>query len=432
MNRQIKALQALPKLEKLTRVAAYARVSSGKDAMLHSLSQQVNYYCNLIQTHPDWEYAGVYADEAYTGTKDERPEFLKLIAACKAGQVDMILTKSISRFARNTVTLLNTVRSLKALGIDVYFEEQNIHSLSSDGELMLTILASYAQEESRSVSENVKWRIRKGFQNGELINWNFMYGYRISKKEGVQIEASEAAIVRDIFKKAIAGNSLESIAKGLNRSGHLGLRGGKWKSAHIRELLQNEKYTGNALLQKQFVVDHMTKKEIENKGELPQYYATETHPAIIDQSTFDEAQTVLQRIVAQHGPVKSPSKHEFTGMIVCPKCGRNFKYVKSNRSPAWICPTYYEEGKAACMSKKIPDATIKKLACIVIGTSEFDSTLFQSTVKKMVATGANELTFYFTDGRVEPYTWKDRSRAESWDSTMRQQAAERMRRRYHG
>ena len=407
MNRQIKALQALPKLEKLTRVAAYARVSSGKDAMLHSLSQQVNYYCNLIQTHPDWEYAGVYADEAYTGTKDERPEFLKLIAACKAGQVDMILTKSISRFARNTVTLLNTVRSLKALGIDVYFEEQNIHSLSSDGELMLTILASYAQEESRSVSENVKWRIRKGFQNGELINWNFMYGYRISKKEGVQIEASEAAIVRDIFKKAIAGNSLESIAKGLNRSGHLGLRGGKWKSAHIRELLQNE-------------------------GELPQYYATETHPAIIDQSTFDEAQTVLQRIVAHHGPMKSPSKHEFTGMIACPKCGRNFKYVKSNRSPAWICPTYYEEGKAACMSKKIPDSTIKKLACIVIGTSEFDSTLFQSTVKKMVATGANELTFYFTDGRVEPYTWKDRSRAESWDSTMRQQAAERMRRRYHG
>lgn len=432
MSRQIKALQALPKMEKLTRVAAYARVSSGKDAMLHSLSQQVNYYCNLIQTHPDWEYAGVYADEACTGTKNERPEFLKLIAACKAGQVDMILTKSISRFARNTVTLLNTVRSLKALGIDVFFEEQNIHSLSSDGELMLTILASYAQEESRSVSENVKWRIRKGFQNGELINWNFMYGYRISKKEGVQIEASEAAIVRDIFKKAIAGNSLESIAKGLNRSGHLGLRGGKWKSAHIRELLQNEKYTGNALLQKQFVVDHMTKKEIENKGELPQYYATETHPAIIDQSTFDETQTVLQRIVAHHGPMKSPSKHEFTGMIACPKCGRNFKYVKTNGTPGWICPTYYEEGKAACASKKIPDATVKNLACIVIGTSEFDSTLFQSTVKKMVATGANELTFYFTDGRVEPYTWEDRSRAESWDSTMRQQAAERMRRRYHG
>ena len=149
------------------RVAAYARVSSGKDAMLHSLSAQVSYYSEHIQSHPEWEYAGVYVDEALTGTKDDRDGFQRLLADCRAGKIDMVLTKSISRFARNTVTLLETVRELKTLGVDVYFEEQNIHSLSGDGELMLTILASYAQEESRSVSENCKWRIRNQFR---LVN----------------------------------------------------------------------------------------------------------------------------------------------------------------------------------------------------------------------------------------------------------------------
>ncbi|EYE89105.1 resolvase, partial [Fervidicella metallireducens AeB] len=158
------------------RVAAYARVSSGKDAMLHSLSAQISYYSSFIQKHIEWEFAGVYADEAITGTKDERPEFQRMLDDCRMGKIDMIITKSISRFARNTVTLLETVRELKDLNVDVYFEKENIHSLSGDGELMLTILASFAQEESRSVSENIKWRIRKGFKEGELVNLRFMYG----------------------------------------------------------------------------------------------------------------------------------------------------------------------------------------------------------------------------------------------------------------
>ena len=151
---------------KLKRVAACARVSSGKDAMLHSLSAQVSYYSNLIQSHRGWKYAGVYADEALTGTKDDRKNFQRLLADCRAGMVDMVITKSISRFARNTVTLLETVRELKGLGVDVYFEEQNIHTMSADGELMLTILASYAQAESLSASANQKWRTRRTFEHG--------------------------------------------------------------------------------------------------------------------------------------------------------------------------------------------------------------------------------------------------------------------------
>jgi DNA invertase Pin-like site-specific DNA recombinase len=151
---------ALPQIPRRKRVAAYARVSSGKDAMKHSLSAQVSYYSGLIQKRIDWEFAGVYADDATTGTKDARAEFQRLLDDCRAGKIDMVITKSVTRFARNTVTTLEIVRELKLLGVDVYFEKENIHSMSGDGELMLTILASYAQEESRSVSENVKWRIR--------------------------------------------------------------------------------------------------------------------------------------------------------------------------------------------------------------------------------------------------------------------------------
>ena len=189
---------------KLLRTAAYARVSSGKDAMLHSLSAQVSYYNNLIQSNPEWMFCGVYADEALTGTKDSRENFQKLLAECRAGSIDLIITKSISRFARNTVTLLETVRELKGLGVDVYFEEQNIHSLSADGELMITILASYAQEESFSASENQKWRIRKDFEKGKIGSIT-MLGYKRNKNGILEIVPEEAEIIRMIFLDFLAG-----------------------------------------------------------------------------------------------------------------------------------------------------------------------------------------------------------------------------------
>lgn len=171
--------ETLPAITRRERVAAYARVSSGKDAMLHSLSAQVSYYNNLIQQNPAWDYAGVYVDEALTGTKDSRPEFQQLIADCKAGKIDRILTKSLSRFARNTVTVLETVRMLRNLGIDVYFEEANLHSTGMGSELMLTLLASFAQEESLSASDNQKWSIRKGFEQGEMVRWWSAHGQTV-------------------------------------------------------------------------------------------------------------------------------------------------------------------------------------------------------------------------------------------------------------
>ena len=179
MDRVIKRVD-FPKIRRpqILKVCAYTRVSSGKDAMLHSLSAQVSRYSEMIQSHTGWLYCGVYSDEALTGTRSDRAGFQRMLADCRAGKIDRIITKSISRFARNTVTLLETVRELKGLGIDVFFEEQNIHTMSADGELMLTILASYAQEESRSVSENQKWRVKRNFENG--IPWNGrMLGYRM-------------------------------------------------------------------------------------------------------------------------------------------------------------------------------------------------------------------------------------------------------------
>lgn len=213
MEKQVTRVPAKPTLERLKNVAAYARVSSDKDAMLHSLAAQVNYCSQMIRERPGWRFAGVYADEAITGTKDTREEFQRLLADCRAGRIDMVITKSVSRFARNTVTSLETVRELKLLGIDVYFEEQRIHSMSGDGELMLTILSAFAQEESKFASDNQKWRIRKGFEDGELMCLRTMFGYRISKESGIEIDPEQAAVVREIYARIIRGDTLNSITR---------------------------------------------------------------------------------------------------------------------------------------------------------------------------------------------------------------------------
>lgn len=208
MPRTVEQIQFTPHMPKALRVAAYARVSCGKDAMLHSLAAQVDHYSTYIRHHPGWEYVGVYADEAKTGTRDSRENFQRMLTDCRMGKINHIITKSISRFSRNTVTLLETVRELKGLGISVYFEEQSIDTATADGELMLSILASYAQEESLSASENQKWRVKRNFEEG--IPWRFfMLGYRRENGK-LAIVPEEAEIVRSIFDDYLAGTSLQS------------------------------------------------------------------------------------------------------------------------------------------------------------------------------------------------------------------------------
>jgi DNA invertase Pin-like site-specific DNA recombinase len=411
------------------RVAAYARVSSGKDEMLHSLAAQISYYSDYIQRHPGWVYVGVYADESLTGTKDSRPEFNRLLGDCRSGKIDLVLTKSISRFARNTVTLLETVRELKSLGADVFFEEQNIHSNSSDGELMLTILASYAQEESRSVSENCKWRIRKQFENGELANLRFMFGYQIVKGK-VEIDPEQAAVVRMIFEDYINGMGGGQIAKKLKEMNVAKVYGGKWRGERVIEILKNEKYTGNALLQKKYVLDYLSKKLVVNKGNLPKYYAEDTHPAIIDQETFDKAQVILEKR-RRLCSTKSDTcnRYPFSGIIKCGICGKKYKRKDRKGKVAWYCSTFLQEGKSACPSKQIPETVLYSLSNEVLGLDEFNAEVFERDISEISVPEPGKVIFVLRDGRQVEKTWQYFSRRESWTDEMREAARERAKRR---
>jgi len=425
--RKIQRVEPLTKLPTRKRVSAYARVSGSNDEMLHSLAAQVSYFSGYIQKHKDWEYAGVYADKALTGTKDTRPEFQRLLTDCRAGLVDMVITKSLTRFARNTVTMLETVRELKTLGVDVFFQKENIHSMSGDGELMLTILASFAQEESRSASENCKWSIKKRFEKGTMVGFYGMYGYCLVKGE-ITINEEQAAVVRQIFEWYIEGNGMVKVAQLLNGKGITSYLGGRWTSSNVGELLKNEKYTGNALLQKFFSTDHLTKKQKRNRGELPQYFAEGTHTAIIDMTTFEEAQRVRQERGA-HFKVHDNSNniYPFSGKIICEQCGKKYNRKKAVRVGMfnWQCATFLQQGKRFCPAKQVPEETLMAVTAEVLGLEAFDEAVFQKRISEIRIPSANRLVFIFSDGRIVKREWKDRSRSESWTPEMKQQAREK-------
>lgn len=284
--RKINKIEPLmPTLPSRKKVAAYARVSMETERLQHSLSAQVSYYSELIQSNPEWEYAGVYADDGITGTKSTRAEFQRLLQDCEDGKIDIILTKSISRFARNTVDLLETVRHLKELGIEVRFEKERINSLSGDGEVMLTLLASFAQEEVISLSNNVKWGTRKRMEQG-IPNGHFrVFGYRWEGDQLV-IVPEEAAIVRRIFQNFLDGKSRLETEREFAAEGITTRDGKRWVDSNIKVVLTNVTYTGNLLLQKEYIEDPLTKKRKKNRGELPQFYVEDTHEAIIDKETF--------------------------------------------------------------------------------------------------------------------------------------------------
>ncbi len=413
----------IPIQPRLLRVAAYARVSSGKDAMLHSLSAQVSYYNELIQGNLEWLFCGIYADEALTGTKSNRAEFQKMLAACRNGEIDLIITKSISRFARNTVTLLETVRELKDIGVDVFFEEQNIHTMSADGELMLTILSSYAQEESFSASENQKWRIRRDFEQGRVSSMR-MLGYRRTSEGRLEIIPEEAVIVRRIFSEYISGMGKMKIANMLNEENFPTINGCEWTTEDIRRILQNEKYAGNMLLQKAYRENHITKKCLKNKGELPQFYVEESHPAIIEPQIFEMVQGLIKNRGDRFTPPKSTvAVYPFTGKILCGCCGKNYRRKTTATGIVWICSTYNTKGKKYCpTAKQIPEEKLYAACCEVLAISDLDEDIFQSEIQQIIVPAPNQLEFIFHNGTTKTVEWQDRSRSESWTDEMRKQA----------
>lgn len=374
--------QTMPAIAPRKKVAAYARVSVESERMSHSLSAQVSYYSALIQRNPDWEYAGVYADYGISGTGTaRREEFRKMVEDADAGKIDIILTKSIQRFARNTVDLLETVRHLKSIGVEVRFEKEGISSMSGDGELMLTILASFAQEESRSISDNVKWGTRKRMAEG-IPNGRFrVYGYRW-EGDALAIVPEEAAVVRRIFQNFLDGKSRLETEREFAAEGITTRDGCRWVDSNLKVVLTNITYTGSLLLQKEFIADPITKHRKKNRGELPQYYVEGTHPAIIDKDTFDYVQAEMERR-RELGALANKSLNTccFTGKIKCPHCG--VSYMHNRRTDRglmefWNCGSKKKKkvGAGCPVGGTINHQNLMKACADVLGTEGFDEDVF--------------------------------------------------------
>ena len=431
MERTIRKINAKkPRITKRERVAAYARVSMDKETMFHSLSAQVSYYSEYIQRNPGWMYAGVYADNACTGTRADRPEFQRLLADCRAGKIDRIITKSVSRFARNTITLLEVTRELKALGIDVYFEKENMHSTSGDGELMLSLLASFAQEESRSVSENCKWRIRDKFKMG-IPSTTKILGYHMDHGK-ITVIPSEAETVRLIYALRQLGYGRIAICKELNARGIPAKFGGEWVEGTITKILRNEKYAGDLLLQKQFRVDHLEKIDKKNEGELSQYFIQDNHEAIIPRDTFDSVQAdILRRAAALPAGHGRHIKYPFSKKLVCAHCGKNYRRRYNTGIAAWQCNTFMTYGRDKCPARQVRESILEECAARVLGLPEFDAAAFEDRVDHIQVCDERKLIFCLRDGTTEEIIWQEPSRRDSWTPDMRAEAANRQRRKSH-
>ena len=404
MERIVTKIEAMVKeLPRRKRVAAYARVSRGTAHMLHSLAAQVKHYTNLIQANSEWEFVGVYADADETGTSDDRPEFQRLITDCRARKIDLVLTKTISRFARNTVTLLSTVRELADLGIEVYFDEQNIYSLSSDGELMLSILASYAQEESRSVSENIKWRIRNDMERGKTKPVK-VYGYDVVNGALV-IKPDEAKIVQLIYALFFEGLGVTSIAKKLNSDGIASPRGKGWSGVGVHKLIINPKMCGDILHQRCFSENHLSKKRIKNRGELPMFLIEGAHEGIVSKETFEAAKVELARRFGISG-VREFEGHSFRKKMFCEKCGENYhrRNVYSKHTgyyQDWRCLGRVNdttENDSYCDSPLVRERTLLAASAKALQQKEFSCEIFAEKVERIIVHDNFRLTYIFRDG----------------------------------
>ena len=333
--------------KKKRKVAAYARVSTNSDEQATSYEAQVSYYTDHIKSNSDWKFVHVYTDKGITGCNTKKREgFNQMIEDALAGKIDLIITKSVSRFARNTVDSLSTIRKLKERGIEVYFEEQNIYTLDSKGELLLTIMSSLAQEESRSISENVTWGQRKRFADGKVsMPYKHFLGYRKGINGEPEIVEEEAKVVRRIYRMFLEGKTPFGIAQAL-MADNIPTPSGKtkWCTTTILSILTNEKYKGDALLQKTFCTDFLTKKMKVNEGEVPQYYVENSHPAIVSSEMFDLVQQEVERRKEQKKQQNGTSI--FSGKIICRCCGNAYgsKVWHSNdpyRRVVWRCNAKY-------------------------------------------------------------------------------------------
>ena len=349
---------------KVLRVAAYCRVSTDSDAQLESLDAQKTHYENYINGREDWEFAGLYFDEGISGTKKEkRPALLQMIADCRAGKIDFVITKSISRFARNTTDCLEMVRKLLELDIPIYFEKENLNTSSMESELFLAILSSMAEGESTSISENNKWSIQRRFKNGTFKLSYPPYGYDWDGEQMV-INPEQAETVRWIFEQVLSGKGTHAISEELNANGIPTKKGGRWTPTTVRGMISNEKYTGDVIFQKTYT-DSQFNRHV-NYGQKDQYAMSDHHEAIISREVFEAANALIAQRGKEKGIIKGSEKYQsrycFSGKIVCGECGDTFKRrihsTTTHKYAAWCCNTHIED-KSRCSMKYIRDDAVK-------------------------------------------------------------------------
>ena len=380
------------------RVAAYCRVSTDSDEQATSYEAQIEHYTEYISKNPDWVLAGIFADEGITGTNTKkRTEFNRMIDECMDGNIDMIITKSISRFARNTLDCLKYIRQLKEKNIPVFFEKESINTMDSKGEVLLTIMASLAQQESQSLSQNIKLGLQYRYQQGHVqVNHNRFLGYTKDADGHLIIDPNQVEIVRRIYREYLEGFSMDKIAAGLERDGVLtGAGKVKWHTSTINKILRNEKYMGDALLQKTYTTDFLTKKRIKNNGTVPQYYVESDHEAIIPKDIFllVQEELVRRRVVrtSKNGKRRSYScKHCFAQMVFCGDCGEFYRRVHWNnrgcKSIVWRCCSRLENTGHACRSRTVNEGLLEQVSIDAINQVLCEKDDFLKTLQSNIAT----------------------------------------------
>lgn len=380
------------------RVAAYCRVSTDSDEQATSYEAQIEHYTEYISKNPDWIMAGIFADDGISGTNTKkRDEFNRMIEECMSGNIDMIITKSISRFARNTLDCLKYIRQLKDKNIPVYFEKEAINTMDSKGEVLLTIMASLAQQESQSLSQNVKLGIQYRYQQGKVqVNHNRFLGYTKDAEGNLVIDPEQAEIVRRIYREYLQGQSMDKIAAGLEADGILtGAGNTKWHTSTINKILRNEKYMGDALLQKTYTTDFLTKKRIKNNGTVPQYYVEDDHEAIIPKDIFllVQEELVRRRVVhtSDNGKRHCYScKHCFAQIVFCGECGEFYRRVHWNnrgcKSIVWRCCSRLENTGHVCRARTVNEKLLEQVTLDAINRVLCEKDDFLKTLQANIAT----------------------------------------------
>ena len=368
-RKRVGSTAAKEKIKKL-RVAAYCRVSTETEEQNLSYEVQVAHYTEFIKKNTEWEFAGIFADDGISGTNTKkREEFNRMIEECMEGNIDLVITKSISRFARNTLDCLKYIRQLKDKNIAVYFEKENINTMDAKGEVLLTIMASLAQQESQSLSQNVKLGLQYRYQQGKVqVNHNRFMGYTKDEEGNLIIVPEEAEIIKRIYREYLEGKSLVGIGRDLEKDGILTAAGKpRWRPETIKKILLNEKYIGDALLQKTFTVDFLTKKRVKNEGHVPQYYVENSHEAIIPKELFLQAQEELHRrsniyTGADKNKRIYSSKYALSTITFCGDCGDIYRRVYWNihgrKEFVWRCVTRIEQGPEVCKNRTVKEAEL--------------------------------------------------------------------------